>query len=389
MIYVLALLLVCSLLGVAYTKEKQLVAVKNENLQRGEKRKTTFWANAAFAVLLVILILFSGLRTVGNDTATYIKSFVNKVPDSLSALKEVDWSLGANPLFQIYQIFIKSCISDNPYVFVFITAILVCTSYLFYLKKYSENFGFSVFLLIAFTVYAFTMAAMKQTLAISIAIWTVPMFSKKRFLVPALLIVVAMLIHPYVFIFFAAIFLGKNIWDGRTWIILILTILVMLFFSYFMESALDFAAGLGDSEYDASWFSADTGVSIFRVAVYLVVPVMSWIYRKNLRAAGNTLQYTFLNMSIISSCFMILASVGGANMFGRMANYFDIINCFSIVIILKYGATNARDRNIITAVAVVGFCVFYFMYFRKYLVAFGGNWLYDYYRHTSFLRLFQ
>ena len=77
MFYVFMLLGVCSLLGLAYTQQnnKMLACGQQNNLNINGRN---FLCGLIFAVILITLILFSGLRTVGNDTATYIKAFENK-----------------------------------------------------------------------------------------------------------------------------------------------------------------------------------------------------------------------------------------------------------------------------------------------------------------------
>ena len=78
-----------------------------------------------------------------------------------------------------------------------------------------------MFLFLAFTVYAFTAAAMKQTLATAIAIWAMPQFLSGKKLKATLIILLAMLIHPYVVIYFVAFFASKTIWDKKTFFMIL------------------------------------------------------------------------------------------------------------------------------------------------------------------------
>ncbi len=384
MIYVMLLLAICSLLGIAYNKQTNNSIFKDNII---EYKKNNNVANLMFIIILIIMILFAGLRTVGNDTGNYIVSFKTKIPSTLSGIKETDWTIGSNPLFYIYRVLIKSLISTNPHVFIFFTAIIVTTSYLLFIKKYSVDFGFTLFILIAFTVYAFTMAAIKQTLATAIAIWSIPLFvNKKKILKPSILILIAMLIHPYVLIFFATPFFTKNIWDRRTWMLLLVTIIIGIFFTEFTEGILGIAEELGDSGYDESSFTNSTGMSLFRVAVYLVIPALSFLYKENIRKTDNKFFFTCINLSFISAAFMVISSFGGAILLGRMGNYFDIINCLSFAIILKCGIIDQNEKSIIYIISLVCFIYFYYTYFSKYL---NGDWMYDFYQHIPLSDLFK
>ena len=386
MVYVLALLLFCSLIGSGCeTKNISMI-----NPRENESVKSKVGDVLLLSLLLITLVVFSGLRTVGNDTALYIKSFTTKTPDSLSAIPQVDWAIGSNPLFTIYSILIKVLISSNPQVFIFISAIIVQVSLVLFMRKYSADFGFALFTYIAFTVYAFTMAAMKQTLATAIAIWAVPMIATGKKLLPLILILVSALIHPYVVIILVAFLFRDNVWDKKTAIVLTITIVISIFLQPFLEGVLNITSEIGD-KYDVDFFAEGTGVNLLRVAVYCVVPIMAFVFRDRIRKLNNNFYFICINLSIVSMCFMFLGLFGGANMFGRMANYFDIFYCVSLTILLKYGTTNSQDRTIIILVAIFAFCFFYYTFYKKNLNAeqYTSSWISDFYKHVSILELFK
>lgn len=386
MVYVLALLFLCSILGIGCKTENRSLINRQGTENANQNRNDSF----LFSLLVIILVLFAGLRTIGNDTATYMRNFEMKTIDSLAGIFHIDWAIGSNPLFNIYSIVIKSIISDNAHVFIFLSAILVQCSFLFFLRRYAPNFGFSIFLYVAFTVYAFTMAAMKQTLATALAIWTIPMFAEGKKLVPTLMILVASLVHPYVVIFLFALFLTGNVWDKKTALILGVTILISFFLEPFLETVLNVASEIGD-EYDINDFTEGAGINIFRIAVYCVSPILSFIYREEIRNTDNPFYFLCINLSVIASCFIILGSFGGANMFGRMANYFDLLYCISLIIVLKYGVTNSQTKFLLTSIAILCFCFFYFMYYYKYLNSseYSTSWFSDFYKHIRLIKLFK
>lgn len=361
MVEVFCLLGACSILAFLCDRCRNIVRDRDGNLLLRDNQVTNF----IFWILWIILILFSGLRTVMNDTAIYLSNFATKVPDSLGAIKDINMDIGSNPLFSVYQILIKVFISDNGSVFLLITAIIVVSSYLLFLKKYSKYFSYSIYLLISFTVYAFTMAAIKQTLAIAIAIWAVPLWLEKKKAKAVLLILIAMFIHPYIVVYFSAFFLSENIWDKRTALLVILTIIAGLGFATLIESLINVASSIGDT-YDEAMFT-EGSISIARMFVYLVTPVLSFVYRNSIRNRADKLTYVFINLSIISTCFILLARLGGANLFGRLANYFDIFQCIALPVILNYGVKDERQRGLLKFVSVLCFAFFYYTYYTKYM----------------------
>lgn len=359
---VLVLLVACSIMGYIYSYFTKPVLANDGTL----KQNKNALASLLFIVILFTLVSFSGLRTWMNDTSVYMLSFDNKIPDGLSGIANIDWSIGANPLFTIYQIILKTIISDSANVFVFITACIVTTSMLLFLKKYSLNFGYSLFLFLSFTVFAFTMAAMKQTLATAIAIWALPQLLNGRKLKATLIIALAMLIHPYVVIYFVSFFASKTIWDRRTFFIIGLALIIGLFNETILSTAIEITSTIGE-EYELEYFT-EGGMNILRIAVYLVVPVMSYIYRKQIKQNADSISLLAVNLSLVSALFAVLASMGGANMFGRMANYFDIFQCIALPVIFKYGLKTRNDRILLGTISVICFSYFYYSYYSKYLI---------------------
>lgn len=384
MFYALLLLFVCTILAY-WSSNKQSVTI--EKTEKGFSQSTISLSSIAFIALLIILVCFGGLRTFMNDTANYIRAFEEKVPNNLSGIGNVNWALGANPLFLVYRIIIKSFVSTNGQVFIFLSSLITITSMVLFIRKNAEDFGFSIFLYLSFAVYAFSLAAMKQSLATAIAIWAVPLFLRKKRIRSILLILIAMLIHPYVVVFFAFFFLHKNIWDKRAVIIIAVTIASGFVFTSFIANLINLTSLIGE-DYDLSSFEGG-GVNFFRVLVYLVTPVLSFIYRKQIRQRDNRLLNICVNLSLVSACFMLLASIGGAVMLGRLANYLDIFTCLALPTIIKCCNPKTNEKTIITGLAFVGFVGFYITYYSKYYPNFIGDMFNDYYHHVSFMELFK
>lgn len=378
MIEVFVLLIAATTLAFLYeySSTQKLVA----SISFSRRKKIILGSNFFFVILVVVMSGFAGLRTTMNDTATYLISFNTKVSTSLSAIFEISTLIGANPLFSVYRILIKSLVSQSAHVFIYISSAIVVTSMLLFMKKYAVKFHYTMYFFITFTVYAFTMAAMKQTIATAIAIWAIPCFLENKYIKSILIILIAMLVHPYVFLYFSIFIFSKNLWDKKTGLLIVSTILLGTVYVYVMPLILPVLAAMGDS-YELDYFTGD-GVNLFRLLFYCIVPVLSFINRKSLRECDDKFFNLSINLSIVSTCFMILASFGGANMFGRMANYFDLFHCFSIPIILLHGKRLRRFNSLIMLILILIFAVFYYTYYSKYL--FLGS---SFYKHISFLEL--
>lgn len=375
MFHVYFLLIVCTILAYLYSfgiTEKVIVNGENKIV----KKEPNLIAKFALVALATYMILFAGLRNETNDTLIYANNF----RELTTSYEGLDWSLGNNPLFMVYQITIKRFISSSPNMFFLITSSLVIVSYILFFKRYSVNFGFSIYILIAFSLYAFTMAAIKQSMSIAIAIWAVPQIINKKYFRALLLIAAATLFHAFAFLYVVAFFLTKSVWDKRAVFIIISTIVVGAFFSVFVGSALDFTSTIGGNVYSSEDFS--TGTSLLRVIVYIAPSVLTFIYRERIRQENNQFLNMSVNLSLVAACFMVLAGIGGANLTGRLAGYFDIFICFSLPATVKYGITSKQTRDIVTVIIFIAFAVFYYSYYYKFQQAYPGFFT-DYYNHRS------
>ena len=377
MFHVFLLLISCTVLAYAYESGTTEVAVTEGN-KTLQKKESTFLSSMAFIALAITMILYAGLRSAVNDTANYAKGF-EKIAPSISGL---DWSLGNNPLFIVYEAVLKKFVTSSTSVFFLITSFLVVLSYLLFIKKYSVNFGLSIYLLISFTLYAFTMAALKQTLAIAIAIWAIPLILEKKYLRALLLIGIATLFHAFTFVFLIAFVMGKSIWDKRAVIIIIATIIIGVSFSMFVGQALDFTNSIGGNAYEFEDFVSGTGTSFLRIIVYLIPSILTFAFRYKLREVKDPFLNISINLSLVASCLMALAGIGGANLTGRLAGYFDLFICFSLPATLKYGIESKKTRDIATGVIFLAFAFFYYSYYHRFDGASSSPFT-DYYAHSS------
>ena len=148
-----------------------------------EKSKVTSVGISLYFTLLVglILSLLSGIRTKYNDTELYIYNFIHSIPTEFTELlSSIDIDIGTNPGFYLYQFFVKSYISDNPHVFIFLTSLIINILFITFYKKYSTAFGLTIFFYITSGLFMLGMAAVKQLIAMSIGLWAIHFFIKEN-----------------------------------------------------------------------------------------------------------------------------------------------------------------------------------------------------------------
>lgn len=286
----------------------------------GEKQP---WNRYVF-LMIVAFSLFSGLRFSYNDTWAYLRGYQNG--ETLDAFigdpDNLKWT--ANPLFYATASLLKTYGVDVQ-IFFMLFAILDTTLLLRFIQRYAPEryFTFSIFLFFTVGTAVFSIAAMKQITAMAIFTLGVPYLLEKKWLRYYLIVAVAGFTHTYAFMLaILPLFLGKP-WRGLTLGLVGVTIAAMLTFENTIHGFLKLADSYG-KHLDVGEVLDPHTMNPLRVAVYSIVPVLSLVYRNELEVHMRREQNLFINMSILSLMFMLMATMAGANMFGRMATYFEL-----------------------------------------------------------------
>ena len=97
----------------------------------------------AYVLLVVVLVLFAGLRTYYNDTLNYIRGFESAPTVGAWLATPKNYNPFSNPLFYFYQSVIKT-VFGNSQMLIFISALITQVCFVRFFKRYSENFLFSI-----------------------------------------------------------------------------------------------------------------------------------------------------------------------------------------------------------------------------------------------------
>lgn len=131
-----------------------------------------------YFMIVVLMILLAGLRVRYNDTATYISAYEN-LDVSGNILSSISWNIGDNPAFNLINLILKKIgISGNGFIMFY--SIVTVGLYLWFVKKYSNDFALSWFILFTGGAYIFSFAAIKQCMAIAIGLVAVDALIEKR-----------------------------------------------------------------------------------------------------------------------------------------------------------------------------------------------------------------
>lgn len=308
-----------------------------------------------YFILAVAMAVFVGLRTRGNDTYGYRLMYEN-IGAGLDNIANIDWSdLAAAPGLQCYCVILKTLGATTQDYFM-VTALITVGIYLWFIRKYTCNIFLSIFYFITMGAYTFTMAAIKQTLAVAFLLLATDNAIRKKWIKYLFWVMIAELFHPYAFIYLIVPFVTFSPWSRGTQFLLAWSVFVALFMSRFLGTIDTVTEALG-YDYDASEF-AGAGVNVFRVLVVWVPLVLSFLRREQFRRSNDRTMNIIINLMMVNAAIMFIGLLGTANYFARLANYFLIFQTIALPWILRL--FTIADRKALTAMSILGFSAYYY-----------------------------
>ena len=350
MVKITVMLIICVTL--AYFSEKQTNAIRREGYHY------SVWSDPAYLALAVVLVLFAGLRTNYNDTWNYMHSF--KINEGLDAFfsEAENLNIFKNPLFGFCNSLLRE-FTDDAQILVFLFSLFTQVCFLHFFKLYSHSFTFSIFLYFTLGTFSVTLAAMKQVAAMAILTLAFPFLERKQWTRYFIIVFIAMLMHTYALAFAVLPFFNRRPWKAFTFMFVFATVLIMMNFEQTITAFMDQAEEVGKFLNEAEVFDSHT-VNLLRVAVYAVTPAISYLFQKWVFRNSSSADHIVVHMSIISFAFMVMGTQSGANMFGRMAHYFELgmICCLPWMLKQTFNERSCRLTSGITAVCFLGFFVY-------------------------------
>lgn len=338
--------------------------------QTGKRHFMLRKADIFMAAVIVWMTCFSFLRTSYNDTFNYISLWkkAKNINDFLADGTLLD--LTGNPFSMLWESFAHTYIG-NYHLYFLLPAFLSSFAVIKLLKRYSVNPAFSMLIFFSIGTYIMYMAAMKQCFAMFFLLLSIPYAEEKKYIRFYILVVIAILFHTHAFMFAILPLLFSKPWGKTTWIGLAAILFAMATYNRTLGAFMNYAQSIGALVDEGELFDGHQ-INFLRVAVYWVPSLLALIFRGRLFGNSTRSENLFVNMSIVSSMILTLGMVQAANLFARMAAYFEVATALAIPWMIKKLFTK-RSAQYVTICAVV----LYFGYFL-YEFAVSKNFGSDY-----------
>ena len=318
-----------------------------------------------YTILTVFLILFIGLRTNYNDTSTYVYAYEHNYSSGMSIIdsfNKQDWiKIGLNPGYEFLMNILKHYGVSSQGMLMFF-AVFTVPVYVWFIRKYTNNLVFSMFLFFVVGSYLFCLAGIKQTFAMAILLIGTDREIRKKHISFVVLVLLACTIHAYSWLYFIVPFMRFKPWSVRTYISLVIFGIIGVSIAFNLGGLLSITGIIGD-EYTVEEMSGN-GVNIFRLGVTLVPTVLSLILKDKIEESRyDDINCIMVNLSILHAELMFIALFGAANYFARLANYFQMFAIISIPWLLQFVGNKYKKVLIIASVILY---LIYFYYGNVY-----------------------
>lgn len=364
MINLFVLIILCFLLAV------QIESLSKDYNTVWEASKSNFVIKILYIVLLLAMILFSGLRTSYNDTSTYIYGYTLIEPSNINLLTLTEPYGG----FYFFEGILKKYISSEPQALIMASSIIVNLLYVWFFTKHSKCFGLTILSYFILGPYVFSMAGIKQILAMSISLIAIDNMLKKKYGRFVLWMFLAMTFHPYIICLLILPWLTDGIWNKKTLVI----ILVMVLCVSNLDLIIRLASYIG-KDYTIDSMTRST-INPARVIIEMVPVLLAFVGRNKIRRCNDKFLNLGINMVILTGV-MIFAGLFMSPIYcGRIATYFSLIVAIIVPWMLNiiYQNHEHRRQNIMIYYA------FFIAYFVLDLTKLGRISIFtDLFKHIS------
>ena len=306
-------------------------------------------------MLILFLGVFCGLRTWYNDTVTYIQIY-EQTPDlSDFADQNIDTFAQGIGFTYVNSLLKTTGFSTQDYLMFYSLITVFC--YVRFVRKNTQNFPLSIFLMFTTGFYTFAFAAIKQCMATAICLVGLEFLFQRKRLTYILFVGLASLFHPYALVYLLLLFLDFRPLSGRTYVCIALFIAAGFGLSRMVGTIVDITTMMGAS-YDVESFVGE-GVNIFRVLVCLVPTGLMLFLGRRMFVDSTRRENILCNMAMLNGLIMFVGLFGTANYFARLANYF--VPAQSAVLPWMLRKFSGIDRQTMTILCIVGY-IGYFIY---------------------------
>lgn len=317
-------------------------------------------ADPFFISSIIVLTVYSGLRSSIGDTGYYMYTFNHLTTNISDIFKERDWG------FVFYQMIIKTVFS-HPQPFVLITSAFTIIPIFLTIKKYSPDVLFSVFLFFVGGAYVSSMNGIRQFLVASILFYASSLIfqgKKYRFFI---LVLITSTIHSSALIMIPIYYVvRRESWTRRTFLSMFAVVFLFFGFNNFSQILTPLLATTQYSSYVGNiLYDSNNGANLLRAVVSFIPVFLSYIYYKELKT--KLVNYNvYINFSLLNFIISLFATYNW--IFARLNMYLSLYNLILLPAIIYY-CFNKKDRLLVKYIAFCLYLIYFYFDLQPHIYA--------------------
>lgn len=328
-------------------------------------------------IVMAPIIFFIGLRSGGADTPAYIRSYLN-YETGFSSIFAADTWQNSEWLFTIFGKLVKTYISEDFHIYLFIIALMTGLSLCHGFRLYSNYFFDSVALFIITGTFTWMINGIRQFLVVAILFANFSLLVERKWWYYIPLIIVLTKVHQSAIFMLPVYFVvpGEP-WNKKTLGILLGSTVLIFFSDYalrLMDEAMSF---VNYSKYEGSsafLAEGDDGSNPIRTFIMAVAPTLAWFKAKEIRELHSTAVNILINLSILACAFSLIANVTSGIYAGRIPIYFTIYN----LLLLPFLIRKVYPTNIGQPLYFGMYVAYLFLFFYLGTIYYVSDWLHLY-----------
>lgn len=323
-----------------------------------KKEYRVSWGFAAFAFCpVVIMATFRGNM---GDSYAY-KMMFRDLPNTISGLLSYIPSVTKDKGFSALSGLIKCIFGSNDVVYFFILATIQAAILVTIYRKYSTNYLLSIFLFVASTDYlSWMFNGVRQFTAVTIIFASTKFMLEKKWVPTILMILLASTMHQSALLMIPIVIIvqGKA-WNKRTVLFLIAALVAVTFVDQFTSILDDMMQETQYANMVTDWtLWGDDGTNAFRVLVYSVPTILSFIGLKYIHYEDDPIINFCANMSIVSTGLYIISMFTSGIFIGRLPIFASLYNYILLPWEIDHMFTKKSSR-IMGLFMIVAYLLFY------------------------------
>ena len=328
-------------------------------------------------IVMFPIIFFIGLRSAGADTHAYISSYLG-YETGLSSIFSADTWQNSEWLFTIFGKTIKTFISSDFHIYLFIIALITGLSLCHGFHLYSDYFFDSVALFMITGTFTWMINGIRQFLVVAILFANYRLLVERKWWYYIPLIIILSRIHQSSIIMLPVYFVVQGEpWNKKTMSILLGSIVLIFFSAYALKLMDDAMSFVHYSKYEGqSTFltEGDNGSNPIRTLIMAVTPVLAWFKAKEIHELRSPVVNILVNMSILACAFSLIANVTSGIYAGRIPIYFTIYN----LLLLPFLIRKVYPKNIGQPLYYGMYAAYLFLFFYLGTIYYVSDWLHLY-----------